>query len=188
MRKAALVAGLLFAAPAYADSPPAGTATPPTVCDATSAPQRTGKPLPGGDDLIPVVVSATIAADAVTGTPDKPAAPIAWCLEASEQRGDRHIEIWHDPADPASSRATMGSGGYELRAFLDTLAPTLLKDQPGVTIYDLFLVQGDRIQVVGFFDGPPPIDAMVAFFVRDRFGVYADIDVKTHKVTIYRPF
>ncbi|HEY4944112.1 MAG TPA: hypothetical protein VII56_21980 [Rhizomicrobium sp.] len=190
MRRGVLAAaiGLALAGPALADStnPPALATPQPAAC-ATSAP-RTGKPLPGGDDLIPVVLSSTVAAEAAVAPHGKPAPPIAWCLDAAVPNGGRTISVWHDPADPASARVTAGTGGFEVRAFQDTAAPALLKDRPGVTIYDVILVQGDKLQVVGFFDGPPPIDAMVTFFVKDRFGVYADIDLKTHQVTIYRPF
>jgi hypothetical protein len=184
MRRGMVVAilALCVAGTAWAD---AGSGQPidssAVACPSGSEPARVGKPL-HGDSLMPVVIGAIHPAKASA------AAATAWCLEASVPAGARRALIWRDPSQSDTTRVTVGAGGYELHAFRETLPPALLKDAPAAMIYEVVLVQDGKLQIVGFFDGPPPIDDMLAFFVNDRFAVYADIDLKTHAVTVYRPY
>ena len=135
-----------------------------------------------GDDLIPVVIGAIHPAETAA------AASTAWCLETSTAVGTRRARIWHDPGQPDSTRVTVGDGGYELRAFRETMPSALVKDAPAAAIYEVVLIQDDKARLVGFFDGPPPLDDLLAFFVNGRFAIYTEIDLKARQVTVYRPY
>jgi hypothetical protein len=179
---AAVILALCVVSPAWADAgsgQPADSGAPP--CVSGNAPERVGKAL-HGDALMPVVIGAIHPAKASA------AAATVWCLESTVPMGTRRALIWRDPSQSDTTRVTVGSGGYELRAFRETLPPQLLKDAPAPAIYEVVLVQDDKLKIVGFFDAPPPIDDMLAFFANDRFAVYADIDLKTHQVSVYRPY
>jgi hypothetical protein len=178
---AAIVTACLTGA-AWADpdsGQPADSAT--SQCAAGSAPTRTGTPL-HGDALMSVVIASIQPAElsAAASTP--------WCLETSAQAGVQQVQIWHDPGQPATTRLTVGIASFEVRAFRETLPPALAKDTPAATIYEVVRIQGDSLRIVGFFDGPPPLDALLSLFTHDRYAIDADIDLKTHKVTIFRPY
>jgi hypothetical protein len=148
---------------------------PSPACTADAPGARIGAPM-HGDSLIPVVISSIKAAKTAA------ASSVGWCPDASASRSGRTFSVWHDPADPSSLRIASAAGrGFELRSFRDIAAPG------AGAVYDVILIEGDKIKVVGFFDGPPPIDALTPLFT-DNFAVYADIDVTAHKVSVYRPY
>jgi hypothetical protein len=99
----------------------------------------------------------------------------------------QQVQIWHDPGQPDTTRLTVGGASFEVRAFRETIPPALAKDAPAATIYEVVRIQGDTLRIVGFFDGPPPLGALLSL-THDRYAIDADIDLKTHKVTIFRPY
>src|ERR1700712_5076310 len=103
----------------------------PAACVSSAEVVRIGKPLPGGDGLITVVVTSVGAAEGSVS------ASIAWCLETTVPACARSATVWHDPSDPATTRVTVGPDAYEVRAVRDAAGAVLLKAAPGVTIYDL---------------------------------------------------
>ncbi len=184
-RSRAVVAGVVafcLTRPAWADAGSGQPAVPAsTQCDAGSEPARTGRPL-HGDALMTVVIAAIHPAEASA------ADSISWCLETSVQAGGREARVWHDPVQADTTRVTAGTGGYEMRAFREAMPPALAKDAPADTIYEVVMMDSDKLHIVGFFDGPPPLDALLTFFANERFVIDADIDLKTHHVTLYRPY
>jgi len=178
----AAVVALCLTRPSSADAGSGQPAVPAaTQCDAGSEPVRTGRPL-HGDALMPVLIAAIQPAKASA------ADSTAWCLETSVQAGVREAQVWHKPSQADTTRVTAGTGGFEIRAFREMLPPTLAKDAPSDTIYEVVMMENDKLRIVGFFDGPPPLDALLTFFANERFVIDAEIDLKTHHVTLYRPY
>ena len=183
MLAAAVLIALMKSTLAAEDAGRPTTSTQSAACTGAPSAQRTGKPLVGGDRLLPIVISAVKAAEGAMAPIER-----TWCLEATLRSGDRNLSLSHDAFDPSLERLTAGTDSYEVRAFQDRSVAAALPQPPDGAVYDLILVEGNTVRLVAFFDGPPSIDAMMAFFRNDRFGIYADMDLKTHKITVYRPF
>lgn len=146
---------------------------------------RVGKRVaPNDPKIFEYLISATLSAK-VNANAARPQ-PKAWCMDAVLKAGDRYLTLWHYPSEPGSNRVT-GDTGAEALAYRDQLLTVLNKGE-AATIYNVIIVEGDRIRLVGLFDGPPPIDAMLQPMLGGAYGIYADIDVKTNKIKLYNPF
>jgi len=116
-----------------------------------------------------------------------------WCIiQPITVQGARFI-FWRNVAEQAGGiveRVTPMSENDPVTVYgiVDTAWPQIIKDgdKPNLA-YDIVIDTPDSLQLVGVYEGRPPVGQLVRFAESRTVGLYGKVDKKDGKTEVYRP-
>jgi hypothetical protein len=113
------------------------------------------------------------------------------CYPADHGWGAQFL-FWRNAAEQNAERLTPLNENDPVTVFgiIDSVWPQMIKsgDKPNLA-YDIVIDAPDALELVGVYEGHPPIGELVRFAQRRTVGIYGKIDKKDGKTDIYKaPF
>jgi hypothetical protein len=156
------------------------------ACANRTALERTGRPIADERQAIPLAVTATVMAYAPLRGPNAPPfiEPI-WCPAEPLTVEGQPFLLWYNIAQqnggPVDRLTAMRDGDpVTILTVFDSIQNTI------PAAYDIAIESETTISIVGIYDGPPTIEEIARFGPRGYVGVFASIDKRTGRVTVFR--
>ena len=153
--------------------------------------QRNGRKIVNQSMFPALSISGTLTAKTARENTN-PASAANWCVIRPFMDAGARFLFWRNAAnqtDGIVERLTPLNENDPVTVFgiIDTAWPQMIKsgDKPNLA-YDIVIDSPDAIQLVGVYEGHPPIEELVRFAQRRTVGIYGKIDKKDGKTDIYK--
>jgi hypothetical protein len=151
--------------------------------------ERTGHRLTGDDTaMMALTLSGSIGGLAAVQAPKSDMEP-NWCVAQTAMIDGGRFILWRNAGPGPTDRIT-ALASIDAPVILSVPDPAgadaYKQDHPAVAIYDIVIDGANAAQLVGIYDGPPPLNDIARFAAKAPFGLLGSADKSTKKITIYR--
>jgi len=161
-----------------------------TSCASLTPLQRQGRKIVNQSMFPALSISGTLAAQSLRENASS--APPNWCIIQPIMIEGVRFLFWRNAANQTSGMVERLTPLAEndpvtVIGIVDAMGPQMIKTGEMPTLaYDIVLDTPDSIQLVGVYEGRPPIGELVRLAQRRTVGMYGKIDKKDGKTDIYK--